>query len=604
MDHPKQNTHNSDKPKKETKPKKGDLKRYEGLELLAMRKQLIPDRDIFTFLRETCRFFFSPNDHNSYTQNSNIAGKRTPQNPVGIQAARDLTSGLFSNTINIQDEFFGFRLADKELADNEKIKDWFAKCSETTIAKLAASNFILSSTETIHDYVIVNTAVQYSEMTKNKGIRFHNFMVDHCAISEDKDGRVDTIFRDFQLTACQAYEKWGEKLPEKIMAQYKDPNQKYTKTNYIHCVFPRLDYEKKFKKLRKEGTADEYEVDKKGEIIIVPEFEGKENMKYASYYILEEDGSILDEGGYRNFPYAVPRQQTNLDSNPYGRGISFMVKGLMASLDILSANISDGIELKVNPPLFLFGTQSDQNGIDLYPGAVNYLSAASADKPFFYQSDIDIAGATLREEKLEKQIREMFYNDLFKMLEDHKNMTATEVAARVAEKIQLILPVIARLYDELYSVTLSHVFHLLLEADVFTEMPQELAEIWDQQELRIEFTTRLDQKLAAIEISQILTAIDQIAKISEYEQNAPSIMSIIKSDWIKRDIARKNGIHPDGLKSEEETKAWREQQEANAQEVKMMEAAATGFDKINLQKPVDPSSLMGQQAAATAGAAI
>jgi len=562
------------------------LRKYKGRELLAMRGQLKVDNDVFISLRETCRFFYSPEDHNSYTGESNIAGKQSPQNPTGIEAARDLTAGLFSNTINLQDEFFGFRVADKDLSESKVNEDWFAKCSEISINKLAASNFILSTIDTIHDYVVVCTGVQYSEMTEDKGLRFQNFMIDLCNIAEDKDGKINTVFRDFQMTACQAYELWGDAIPEEVMKQYDDPKTRYEVSKYIHCVFPRLDYKKRYKKIKGKDGAEDYRIS---------ELDKPEEMKYASYYILEKDGTIVEEGGYRHCPYAVPRFQINLDNNPYGRGVAFMTKGLMAALDILSADVSDGIELGVNPPLFLSGTMSDQNSIDITPGAVNFWNPAQNDKPFMYQAEINVQNAAAYIEKLEEQVRNMFYVNIFRTLEDHKNMTATEVTQRVAEKIQMILPIIARLYDELYSVTLTHVFYLLLDAGAFPEMPAELRQAWDTQELRIDFTTRLDMKLDQLEIGQLLKSIEEIGLVSAVEAESPSIAAVLHTAKVKKEILRMNRVSPDYIKDQKETQAWYDEQEKIANEEREIEKLkALPIDNLNLQDANAENSMLNQ----------
>jgi len=580
---------------KEKKPKKkeeGELRKYSGKDLIAMCAQLKTDRDLFISLRETCRFFYSPEDHNSYTGQSNTAGKQSPQNPTGIESARDLTAGLFSNTINLQDEFFGYEIGSKELADDKSIEAWFASCSEVSIHELAASNYVLSTIDTIHDYVVVCTAVQYSEMTEDKGLRFQNFMIDLCSIAEDKDGRINTVFRDFQMTACQAYELWGDAIPDEVMKQYMEPKTRYETEKYIHCVFPRLDYKKRYRTVEvtnKEGVKEPKQIARA---------EKREDMKYASYFILEKNGAIVEEGGYRQCPYAVPRFQINLDNNPYGRGVAFMTKGLMASLDILSADISDGIELGVNPPLFLSGSMSDQASVDITPGAVNFWNPAFDDRPFMYQAEINVADASAREEKLETQVKNMFYVNVFKMLEDHKNMTATEVTERVAEKIQMILPIIARLYDELYSVTLTHVFYLLLDSGAFPPMPEALKEVWDHQELRIKFTTRLDMKLDQLEIGQILKTIEQIALVTGAVQEAPGIAAVLKIDDIKSRLAKMNRMSPKFIKNDKETAEWNAAQEKQRQEEmdieKMKAAPVAPIDVTQLGQNVKDDPLLNQ----------
>ena len=555
------------------------LRKYTGQELLKLRDTLKTDRDLFITLREQCRFYFSPQDRFTYEFKSNTANKGTPNNPKGIECARDLTAGLFSNTINLSDEFFGFQIADKDLSENNNIKDWFAKCSEISISKLAASNYSLSTLETIQDYVVVCTGVQYSEMTQDKGLRFQNFMIDHCGIAEDKDGKIDTVFRDFEMTACQAYDRWGDSIPHQIMEKYKNVNTRYEKDKYLHCVFPRLDYKKNYDIKREEDSP--------------------ENMPWASYFIFEADGEIIEEGGYKSCPYAVPRFERTT-SNPYGRGAAFSAKNLASGLERLSADIDDGVELRVNPPAFLPVGISDQSDIDLTPAAVNFYNP-SMGMPVFYQSDIDLGSATQREEKIEAQLQELFYVNLFRMLEDQKNMTATEVAQRVAEKTQMLLPIVARLYDELYSVTLTRVFHLLLDSGFFPEMPEELLEVWPAQQLKIKYTTKLDQKLAQLEIGQVMKSLEEVGILQKMAAEFPDINAILNVGEFGKEIFRLNDVSPDYLKSDQETEDYMKAKAQAEEQAAQAEQQANMIDKINLQNKIDPNSIIGQNQAQLGG---
>src|SRR3546814_12464122 len=59
-----------------------------------------------------------------------------------------------------------------------------------------------------------------------------------CYIAEDPAGRVDTLHREFQLTARQAVQQWGKAVPEPIgrLAE-TSPGQKFT---FVHAVRPRM----------------------------------------------------------------------------------------------------------------------------------------------------------------------------------------------------------------------------------------------------------------------------------------------------------------------------------------------------------------------------
>ncbi len=562
------------------------VKNYTGVELLQMRDRLSQDRDVYIGLREACRFYFNPQQLESRVFGNKVSEKLTPQNSMGVQSARDLTSGLYSNTINLSDEFFGFTVANKELSENDNVKDWFAKCSEIAVGKLASTNYSHSTLQTLRDYVVVCTGVQYSEMdTESKKLRFTTFMVDHCSIAENEQRKIDTIFRDFEMTAQQAYEKWGDECPESVKEKYKDVNKRFDKDRYVHCVFPRLDYEER-KRQRKEANI---------------KIERGVDMAYASYYVHEETKEIVVEGGYRTCPYAVPRFE-RADETPYGRGTAFTARGIMAQLEQLCYSISDGVELGVNPPIVKPPHSSDMWVDDITPGGTIYADP-NGPMPTFYQSNIDVNSGAQYKMLLEQEVKNLFYVDLFKMLEDRKNMTATEVAQRVAEKTQLLLPVISNIYDELYSVQLKRVFYLLLDNGFFPVMPAELAQVWEQEELRISYSTKLDLKLAQLEIGQILKSINEINLIYAAKQENPDIVASLKVDEVSKEILRMNNVSPDYIQSDDATEQYYEDKAAAEQQAMNAEMASKMMQPLNLQETIEQNSplQMGLEGAGMTG---
>ena len=554
-----------------------DKKNYTGEELCNLKNQLKTNSSVFISEWDTCRFFYKPQTRADWIFTNNVPSKRVPQATIGMRAKSILSSGLYSNTINLSDDFFSFTITDKQLAEDNNIKDYFAKCTEIAVEKLAASNYALSTFETIDDYVVVGNGVQYSEMSKEtKQLRFQNFMINHVAIAENPDGKVDTVFRNFEMTAAQAYAKWGDKCPSCVKEAYESVESRYDNFKFFHAAFPRqLNY-------------------KDGESRPVPgDLVSPENMKYCSYYVFEKDKEIIEEGGYNTFPYAVCRFQKNQSNNPSGRSCSYDGIGSMQALSNLIANLQDGIELKVNPPVFMPPGASDQSDIDLTPGAYNFYDPMWG-TPQFYQSDIDLGAGLTYKEILQKEVMEIFYADLFLMLEERKNMTATEVAERVAEKVQSILPVVSRLYDELYSPTLVRVFYILLESNAFPPMPEELREVWGTNEIRVSYQTKLDNKLKQLELGQVVKTLQELALVYETKTNFPDIEASIKIDQLAKEIPRLNNVSPDVIKSDKETDLFYEAKAEAEQAAQQQMAIDSNTKPLDLQAPIAPHSIYAQ----------
>ena len=62
-------------------------------------------------------------------------------------------------------------------------------------------------------------------------------------IAEDDKGRIDTVYRKFNLSARALVQKFGNKVSQdiKVMAE-KDP---YQEVDILHAVYPRADFNPK-----------------------------------------------------------------------------------------------------------------------------------------------------------------------------------------------------------------------------------------------------------------------------------------------------------------------------------------------------------------------
>ena len=421
------------------------MKNYSAEELSAMKSGLDAQRDVFSNLYESCLFYFLPEfqGESVYRQGSQVNEESQPLSAVGQKANSSLAGGIFSHTVAMDSEFFGFRTNDEEMNDKESVRKWFTEASKACIRQMANSNFSLMTYETILYYSTLNTGVMYSSYEDGKLI-YQNYPITQCSIAEDKNGVVDTLFRSFDMTAQQAYGKWGEDCHKKIKDAYKDPTQRFTKFPFYHAVIPRHGRDVKSK--------------------------SNKEMPFASYYVDLNNAKTMEEGGYKSFPYAVPRF-LRTSTTPYGRGSSFSAVNIARAIDRLEASIEDGTELVIQPSIWIPAGSTEE--VDMTPNSVNFFNP-TAGKPEFFQPNIDFNAGEVRIERLSNSIMTLFYADLFMMLEDRKNMSATEVNARMAEKMQAITPVINRLDNEFFTPVIVRTLELLMDNGVIPPIPQDM----------------------------------------------------------------------------------------------------------------------------------
>lgn len=522
-------------------------------ELIKLYGALKVDRDNMYSIWEECRFYF--NSEKQLMQPNNSGSKQieqsTPLNPVGYDSSMRLASGLFSNTWSSGDQVFSFKVSQSQLGENEdEMKDWAIDAAKTCMDRITSTNFSITAYDMMLSYSRLNTGVIYFEWQDDKGLVFKEIPITDCCISEDSDGYVNTVIREFQFTARQAYQKWGDNCHQDVKDAAKDSDKANNKITYLHYVMPRKEYKKDSK-----NTMD---------------------LPYKSCYVNKEKKHLVEEGGYSYFPYATPRFLHN-NQMPYGRGQSFTALDVMRTLTKMGENIDDGIELKTNPPVFFMGNIEEED-IDLEPGGTNHLSQDS--KVIHYQADIDLPAADAREQRKEEEVRRLFFNDVFVTIDGEaalKNVTATAVDFIRAERIQALLPIVNRLYDEFYSPLLKGVLQILVENDEIEPPPS-----IDIKNLRVEYSTKLDQKLKMQESNQILQGLMEVQQIYTQMTETTDLKHLVNVDEIARDLFRSKNISSKYILSEEETEESRAIEAEAMAAQKQQEMIA---DKIG---PADP----------------
>ena len=109
------------------------------------------------------------------------------------------------------------------------------------------TNFNTEVHEMYLDLCSIGTAALFVEEGSNgfdtDGIHFNCLHIAEYYIQESIDGKVDTLYRKYKLTARQAVQEFGfDNVGEKIQTASKErPDHKF---NFIHAVEPTADYER------------------------------------------------------------------------------------------------------------------------------------------------------------------------------------------------------------------------------------------------------------------------------------------------------------------------------------------------------------------------
>ena len=436
---------------------------------------------------------------------------------------------------------------------------WFGEAGRVLLEELALSNF----GQMIHNYFkklgSIGTACLFLEKGEpgKPGLNFREFDISNYYIKENSKGLVDTLYRKFTYTPRQAMQEWpdidlGPSIRKAFESKKEDP------FDFIHAVFPREE-------------RDDSKVD-------------KENMMYASIYLAVKDKKIIEESGYPQLPFMVTR--IDKESNEvYGRSIGMKKLPEIKLLNKMVKTVLKAAEKVVDPPLQV----PDDGFISPFkttPGGLMYYKGGSQDRIEPLNTDANIGLGLEMEDKRRETINRAFYVDLFLLLAEKKNMTATEVLERVEEKLLLLGPMLGRLQSELFNPLVDRALGILMMSGKLPPVPEGI------EEYEIEYLGKLAIAMRLIEVKAMRDTIGYVAPFMEVN---PAVMDNFDDDKITRGISERMGIPSDWLRKIDDVKGIREgraQQQQQQQALAMAGEAAKAAP--GLSGKVEDSSVLAQ----------
>ena len=281
------------------------------------------------------------------------------------------------------------------------------------------------------------------------------------------DGQPNRMFRVFSWSALQVVQKWGDAAGAKVIAMANDPSRRHDKVKVMHAIRPRDD------------------VAKMGHV-------GTRASQFESHYLLPEDKHHIGEGGYHEFPY-VRYAWSNSGQRPFSEGPVAYAIGEIKSLQEMSKNELIGIQTAMRPAFATYG--KNFNRLNFNPGAVNGGLITPDGKPLFQPMTQgvrpDFAQSVL--EARRNSVREMLYLNLWQIILQDKNDTATEALIRAQEKGEMLGPVGISLNNGLASMVDREVSILARKQAFAPGSPLEMPQSAHGRDVAPEFTSPLDR---------------------------------------------------------------------------------------------------------------
>lgn len=468
-----------------------------------------------------------------------------------LMAAELMSMFIAGHVINPSQQWLDYTVDDLVASKDDEAKEWFEEVRDITLKNLSNSLFYAEGTESIIDttgfgtgFLLAEEAPQPANQTIRgfRGFMFTAVKTGRFLIQEGVDGRIDTAFRVFDLTARVIKDRWPDvRLPERIANTLREGEQD-KQFCVIHSIQPRPKAE--------QGA-------------------GNKGMPWASVWVEKESKEIIFESGYREFPAAVPRY-SKTPGEVFGRG-----RGHIAFADTWTLNTAKRMALedwalKIRPPI-LHGHDSVIGVLKLVPGgptAVNTHGRPIAEQVQAFQTGSHPEVSQINEENLRKSIREIFYAEqILALMEIHKSeMTIFEFSRKLELLFRLMGPVYGRIEWELLHRSTKIIFNIQAEAGAFPPPPPVL----EGKAVNVIFKNPIARSQRAGDAESLTMALNDLAPIAQLD---PSILDWLDNDKAAIGILDTRGVPAKWTRSQKEVATRRAARDAQNQADLQLERA-------------------------------
>ena len=417
----------------------------------------------------------------------------------------------------------------------KEVQDWLEDCARRMHRAFRQSTFNQSVHELYLDLAAFGTGALFVEerpITRAGvfgGFRFQVPALGTYVIAEDAEGVVDTLFRTLTLSVRAAYAKWQEKIGRewltKLAQKPDDP------VEILHAVYPRAERAYGADGVPKRGGA---------------------NMAYASCYVALQPKHKIEEGGFEEFPFMVPRW-AKTSGEVYGRGPSHTALPDIATLNAAKEFILKAAPLAMWPPS-LERDDSVVGELDTNPMGRNVVNGAGPIGEQLAFMDTrqrpDLRQLVLAD--LRQAVHAIYFTEQL-ILREKPDMTATEVMALQEQMQRLLGPTTGRLESEFLNPLVQRAFAIMARAGAFLPLPEALREVTrrGQADLDVEYEGPMARAQRTIELAAQDRVVGFVLAVAQGKAQFPAAeWDLLKTDKMIRDRADITGLPSDNLEAQ------------------------------------------------------
>jgi hypothetical protein len=419
---------------------------------------------------------------------------------TSLELADTLASGVANYLTPSASNWFSLEHPDRAIRADKNVRIWMQDTMDEVNFVLNRSNFYNQMPIFYKSSGVYGTSVMMLEEDHEDEIRFYNLTIKNCYVVEDAREKPMEYYLTFELSAEQAYTKFGDKVDKDIIEALADKRDSDKKFEYICYLGPRV--------IREYGKND------------------KQNMKIRSVWVEEKTQKIMLEEGYNEMP-AVAHRFYKRPKMAYGFSPAMKALPWIRMINTMADTILRSAMKQTDAPLAVpdSGFLAE---LDFNPRAINYYKKSKLDPnkdiaPIGNYGNPGIGQAEL-EYYVQRAEAIMFKNAFINFTEVTKQMTVPEVMQRANEQMTLLGPAVGRYMSDVLQPLVERVIGMLWRKGKLPPIPEAMML---NPEYDVKFIGRLAQAQKQSELNNLTNALGIAGQIAQFK---PEVLQKINSD--------------------------------------------------------------------------
>jgi hypothetical protein len=471
---------------------------------------------------------------------------------TAMQSNVDLANAVHSFVINPSERNFGIKVtANRELNEDPDVIAWCDEVSDIIGAEYAddRTRFHASVQESFLGLAFGN-AILNQEWDADEGhLAFKSCPLSWTYFEQDRRGTVNRVARRMEMSVSQIEDQFPNATWEG-----KDKDKKDKKYCVIHSVYPRSDR--------------------------IPGREDSRGMPFVSCWVLKDKCVVLDEGGYRSFPYHVGRWSKS-NEETYGRGPAINCLPEIKMLNRMEKTIIKAWQKAVDPPLIMPNDGFIGKTFRTHPGAVNFRDSSAGE---FEVQTLEhkgkLEGAETKSDQKRERIRTSFYADWVKLMPKKERQTAYEISELVEQQLRMMAPMLGPIQTEMLIPCIQRSYMLLRQAARIPQHPPQLNGV----AIEVDYVSASTRAQAATQLVNYNRYIQGLAILQPFAQD---VMDAIDTDIVAQHMATLSGVprravrNPDAIMEIRSARAQEQQMAAMVEAGPKIGKTALDLSKAN-----------------------